>query len=92
MDLGRSSSESWFPTCLSGKEFAGQFRRHGFYPWVGKIPWSRKRHATPSVFAWEVPWTEEPGGLQSLGSQESDTTDHTRICAADHVVPPELPC
>ena len=25
-----------------------------------------------SVPAWEIPWTEEPGGLQSMGSQESD--------------------
>ena len=23
----------------------------------------------PSRLAWEIPWTEEPGGLQSLGSQ-----------------------
>ena len=22
-----------------------------------------------SIFAWEIPWTEEPGGLQSIGSQ-----------------------
>ena len=22
-----------------------------------------------SILAWEIPWTEEPGGLQSLGSQ-----------------------
>ena len=28
-----------------------------------------------SVLAWEVPWTEEPGGLQSMGSQESDMTE-----------------
>ena len=26
-----------------------------------------------SVLVWEVAWTEEPGGLQSMGSQESDT-------------------
>ena len=26
-----------------------------------------------SILAWEIPWTEEPGGLQSMGSQESDT-------------------
>ena len=26
------------------------------------------------ILAWERPWTEEPGGLQSMGSQESDTT------------------
>ena len=25
--------------------------------------------AHSSVFAWEIPWIEEPGGLQSLGSQ-----------------------
>ena len=23
-----------------------------------------------SILAWEIPWTEDPGGLQSLGSQE----------------------
>ena len=27
-----------------------------------------------SILAWKIPWTEEPGGLQSTGSQESDTT------------------
>ena len=30
--------------------------------------------AHSNVLAWRVPWTEEPGGLQSRGSQESDTT------------------
>ena len=29
-----------------------------------------------SILAWEIPWTEEPGGLQFMGSQESDTTEH----------------
>ena len=28
-----------------------------------------------SIHAWKIPWTEEPGGLQSMGSQESDTTE-----------------
>ena len=27
-----------------------------------------------NIFAWRIPWTEEPGRLQSLGSQELDTT------------------
>ena len=27
-----------------------------------------------SILAWEIPWREEPGGLQTLGSQESDRT------------------
>ena len=30
-----------------------------------------------STLAWKIPWTEEPGGLQSMGSQESDTTEAT---------------
>ena len=42
----------------------------GFSPWVGKIPWRREWLAThPSVLAWRIPWTEEPGRLQSTGSQ-----------------------
>ena len=28
-----------------------------------------------STFAWKIPWMEEPGGLQSVGSLESDTTE-----------------
>ena len=27
-----------------------------------------------SILAWKIPWTEELGGLQSMGLQESDTT------------------
>ena len=26
-----------------------------------------------SILAWEIPWTEEPGGLQSMESQKSQT-------------------
>ena len=28
-----------------------------------------------SILAWRIPWTEEPGGIQSMGSQESDTAE-----------------
>ena len=28
-----------------------------------------------SILAWEIPWTEEPGQLQSMGHKESDTTE-----------------
>ena len=34
-----------------------------------------------SILAWGISWTEEPGDLQSTGSQELDTTEviqHTR--------------
>ena len=41
---------------------------------VGLIPGSRRspgeEMAThPSIIAWEIPWTEEPVGLKSIGSQ-----------------------
>ena len=54
-----------------GKESTCQWRRSkrcGFSPWVRKIPWRRAWQPTP-VFAWRLPWREEPGGLQSTGSQ-----------------------
>ena len=36
---------------------------------------TEKEMATSSNnFAWKMPWTEEPGGLQSMGLQESDMT------------------
>ena len=28
-----------------------------------------------SILAWEIPWTEEPGGVQSWGRKESDKTE-----------------
>ena len=28
-----------------------------------------------SILAWRIPWTEEPGGLQSMGHKELDTTE-----------------
>ena len=34
------------------------------------------KHA--GVLAWRIPWTEEPGGLQSMGL-ESDTTDQLTL-------------
>ena len=41
----------------------------GFDLWVGKIPWENEIATHSSILAWEIPWTEEPGGLQSMGLQ-----------------------
>ena len=60
-----------FPGGASGKEFACQYRgrrRLEFDPWVGKIPWRRKRQSTP-VFLPGKSQTEVPRGLQSTGPQ-----------------------
>ena len=37
-------------------------------------PLEEKMATHLSVLAWKIPWTEEPGGLQSTGVAESDTT------------------
>ena len=42
-------------------------------PWVGKIPWRRAWQPTPMFLPGESPWTEEPCGLRSMGSQRDMT-------------------
>ena len=37
-------------------------------------PLEKEMATHSSILAWRIPWTEEPGGLQSMGSQELDTT------------------
>ena len=43
--------------------------RPGFDPWVRKILWRRAWQPTPVILLGESPWTKEPGGLQSMGTQ-----------------------
>ena len=64
--------ERGLPKWLSGKESTCEcrsFRRHKFDPWVRKIPWRKKWASTPVFLPRKIPRTEEPGGLQSTGSQ-----------------------
>ena len=37
-------------------------------------PLEKEMATRSSILAWEIPWAEKPGGLQSMGSQESDLT------------------
>ena len=41
-------------------------------------PLEKKMGTHSSILVWEIPWAEEPGGLQSMGSQELDRTKHTQ--------------
>ena len=34
-------------------------------------PLEKRMSTHSSIFAWEIPWTEEPGGLQSMGSESA---------------------
>ena len=43
--------------------------RPRFNPWKGKILWRRKWQSTPVFLPGKISETEEPGGLQPMGSQ-----------------------
>ena len=76
-------SHTWAPPSSvnsASLNYPSVFRRHkrqGLNPWVRKIPWRRSFQPTPVFLPGESPWTEEFGGLQSIGSQESAATEGT---------------
>ena len=41
-----------------------------------KDPLEKRMATHSSILAWRIPWTEEPGGRQSMGSQR---VDHNRV-------------
>ena len=46
-------------------------------------PLEKEMAAHSSILAWEIPWTEEPGGLQSMGSKKESHT-HTKRQLSDY--------
>ena len=62
-----------FPGGAGGKEDACQCRLDvrlaSSIPGSGRS-WEKGMAIHSSILAWRIPWTEEPGGLQSMGSHE----------------------
>ena len=67
--IGYPLQYSWVSQVAQTIKICPQCRRHGFDPWVAKILWRREWKPTLVFVLGESPWTEEPGGLQSMGSQ-----------------------
>ena len=67
------------PRWLSGKESTCRCRRCVFDPWVRKLPPEKEMKTHFRILAWEIPWTEEPGGPQSTGLQRV-----ARVRATEH--------
>ena len=42
-------------------------------------PLEKEMATHSSVLAWRIPWKEEPGGLQSMGSKELDMTERLTL-------------
>ena len=59
------------PWWFSGKEFACNAGDLGSVPGLGRSPGEGNTgRRISSILAWRIPWTEEPGGLESMGSQK----------------------
>ena len=43
-------------------------------------PLEKEMATQPRILAWKIPWTEEPGGLQSTGFQKSQTRLSAHTC------------
>ena len=57
-------------------------------------PLEKEMATCPSVLSWATPWTEDPGGLQSVGSQRDKTerlSTHTQPCVR-HRAPDFIIC
>ena len=69
------TSPSKLPSWFSGKEshLPMQEMRVPFLGWEDPLEKEMATHS--SVLAWRIPWTEEPGGLQSMRLQELDMTE-----------------
>ena len=46
-------------------------------PSLGADPLEEEMATHSSILTWRISWTEEPGGLQSMGRKESDMTEVT---------------
>ena len=85
----RHTLEKGFPGGTSGKEPSCQCRRHKM--WVGSLGQEdplQEGMAIPSIIlAWRIPWTEEHGGLQPIGSQRVGHNWSNLACMqSDHYV------
>ena len=62
--------------------------------WVPSLSWEdplQEEMAThPSILAWRILWTEEPGGIQSMGHKESGMTEHTHTHSSLYFLIPTL--
>ena len=71
-----------FPDGSDSKESACSVGDLGSIPGLGRSPWKRAWQPTPVFLPGESPWTEEPRGLQSVGSQrvrQDSATKHSTV-------------
>ena len=73
--FAHSLRRSYVPRWLSGKASAcpvQEAQGREFWSLGREDPLEREMESHSSILAWKIQWTEELGGLQSVGLQESD--------------------
>ena len=70
---GQVTSHSWDSRCSTGNTALCHQRTVS----LTSVP-EKAMAPHSSTFAWKIPWMEEPGRLQSMGSLESDTYSPTK--------------
>ena len=86
--IGNRKKLGWFLLCYLKEKRAKHF--HVIYEkkpctamktqYSQKIYMIQQMATHSSILAWRIPWTEEPSRLQSMGSQELDTTQQLNYC------------
>ena len=72
MTESQTLAEEELPWCLSSKESScnvGDLQEMWVLSMGQEDPLEKGIATRSSTLAWEIPWTEEPGRLQSMGSQ-----------------------
>ena len=64
LERGKNKIEQGISTLLKHRKMETQIRFLG-----QEDPLEKEMETHSSTLAWRIPWTEEPGGLQSVGSQ-----------------------
>ena len=77
--LWASQVAQWYRICLPKQEMP----ETQVQPLSQKDPLEEEMATRSSILAWEIPWTEEPGGLQPMRSQR---VRHNRGCTQSYML------
>ena len=78
------------PQWVSSKESPA--RQETWFQSLGEHPLEKEMATYSSILAWKTPWTEEPGGLQSIGSHRVEhnwACTHLHALIMSEIVPPK---
>ena len=76
---GKMTTKQKVSICIIAKQGLTIVEMYFFFWELKEFLEEKEMAAHSSILAWRIPWTEELGGLQSIGFKESDTTERLRF-------------